>query len=290
MSLNNDDDYEHFLLSNYQKTYIPEKQNIVDYINTMTWPVKQYEQERKPDELLNSEIPKDIYMVWHSSELPPIMKTYIDEEIANNPEFNFFIYNLETCREFIKQNFNEDVLRAFDTLGPMAYKADLWRCCILYIKGGIYLDIKYIPVNGFKFIDIIDKERFTLERDGYFWENGTFGINNALIVAKAGNQILSDCIDNIVDNVNNKFYGFNDLYPTGPGLMGQIYFEYKQRYDDIDLFFVGYPEGKYTIQLGKSIILQSYPEYNAERTAGGKHSYASFYGDKNIYNEKQLNI
>jgi hypothetical protein len=108
--------------------------------------------------------------------------------------------------------------------------------CFIY-NWCIYVDITFMLVDGFKFIDIIDKETFTLERYGNFWENNTFGICNGLIDAKPGNQILHDCIDTIVDNVNNKFYGFNVLYPAGPGLSGEIYFKYNQRYDNINLFF-----------------------------------------------------
>lgn len=282
-SINQQNQLEHFFLSNYKKTYEPQRELINKYIENMTTPVMPYV---KPHKNSDESIPRNVYMTWHSSELPPMMKKHIDIEIANNPEFNFFIYDLEKCRNFIKNHFHISVLNAFDTLQPIAYKADLWRCCVLYIKGGIYLDIKLVPVNGFKFIDIIDKERFTLERDGTFWENKTFGISNALIIAKAGNEILYDCIKNIVDNVNNKFYGFNNLYPTGPGLMGQIYFEHKKRYDDMDLFFVGFPDGRYTMQLGKYVILQSYPEYNIERHNGGQSSYAKFYNERNIYGEK----
>ena len=54
------------------------------------------------------------------------------------------------CREFIKNNFDLDILNAYDILKPGAFKADLWRCCILYIYGGIYLDIKYGCFAGFK--------------------------------------------------------------------------------------------------------------------------------------------
>ena len=45
------------------------------------------------------------------------------------------------CREFIKVNFNPLVLKAYDTLIPTAYKADLFRLCVLYINGGIYGDL-----------------------------------------------------------------------------------------------------------------------------------------------------
>lgn len=276
---------EHFSLNNYTKTYIPIKKDIAEYISQTTTPIEKYGEINVTNINIDSDIPKDIYLVWHSTELPPIMKRYVDDEIKQNPELNFHIYDVDKCKNFIKENFDQSVLNAFDTLNPIAYKVDLWRYCVMYKKGGIYVDIKLMPVNGFKFVNLLDKERFMLERDGSFWENNTFGVSNALIITKPGNQIFLDCIENIVENVNNKFYGFNNLYPTGPGLLGQIYFEYKKKYDDMDLFFVGFIDGKYTIQLEKKIILQSYSEYGTERLMGGQLPYGQVYWDRNIYNE-----
>jgi len=267
--------------------YKVDRKSISMYIRNKTTPVEPYKQTQRG---VDSDIPRNIYMIWHSPELPPIMKTYIDAEIKDNPEFNFFIYDLDKCRKFIADHFRPDVLNAFDKLEPIAYKSDLWRYCVLYVNGGIYLDIKFMPVDGFKFIDIIDKERIPLDYHGNFWENNTFGMYNGLIVAKSGNQILHDCIENIVDNVNNKFYGLNALYPTGSGLLGKIYFKYKQRYDDIDLFFTGFILRRYTIQLGKNIILKSYPEYQIERKLGGQIYYTDIYKSKNIYSEKNTQL
>ena len=51
--------------------------------------------------------------------------------LNNNPEFNHYLYDDKMCREFIKQNFQK-CFYVFDKLKPGAYKADLWRYCILY--------------------------------------------------------------------------------------------------------------------------------------------------------------
>ena len=276
--------FEHLvMLRDHKLEYNPNRYNIARYIRNKTLPIIKYTSPK--NRIINPDIPLNVYMMWHASILPPKMKENLDRAKRNNPEIKFVIYNNDDCRSFIRNNFDEKVLNAYDRLKPAAYKADLWRYCVLYKLGGIYLDIKFMPVNGFKFIDIVDKERFMLERDGTFWSKGTYGISNAMIVVKAGNEILLDCIENIVDNVNNDFYGFNDLYPTGPGLLGQVYFEHKKRYDNLDLFFTGFIDGKYTIQLNNSIILQSYPEYQKERTNGGQKTYGVLYKQRQIYEQ-----
>jgi hypothetical protein len=69
----------------------------------------------------------------------------------------------------------------------------------------------------------MDREHFVLERP-YYWKPGTYGIYNALIIAKPGNPLLFECIQNIVRNTQTNYYGYNPLYPTGPGLLGELYF------------------------------------------------------------------
>jgi len=61
---------------------------------------------------------------------------------TNNSEFDFYMYDVNDQREYIKNNFNEITLKTFDSL-TYNKKSELWKYCILYKKGGIYLDTKY---------------------------------------------------------------------------------------------------------------------------------------------------
>jgi len=157
-------------------------------------------------------IPQNIFQTWHTKLLPPLMFNAVKKIRKNNPRFNYKLFDDNECREFIKQNFRSDVLDAYDRLIPGAYKADLWRYCVLFIHGGIYLDIKYMPNKDFKFIKLCTQEHFVLDADG-------LGIYNAFIVALPGNRILFRAIRQIVSNVQNKYYGESSLYPTGPKLL-----------------------------------------------------------------------
>jgi hypothetical protein len=89
-------------------------------------------------------IPAKLFMTWRSKNYPPRMKANIDYIVANNPELSVHIYDNQECEQFLTQ-FPPEVLAAFQSLKPGAYKADLWRLCILYQFGGIYMDIKLRP-------------------------------------------------------------------------------------------------------------------------------------------------
>ena len=65
-----------------------------------------------------------------------------------NPEFEYIFFNDKDCREFIKENFDNGYLYYYDILYPSAFKADFFRYCYLYKKGGCYFDCKSIILNS----------------------------------------------------------------------------------------------------------------------------------------------
>jgi mannosyltransferase OCH1-like enzyme len=170
-----------------------------------------------------SVIPLVIYQTWYTKNLPPVMKNTVNRLISDNPRFQHVLYDDNECREFIQQNFDQVVVDAFDSLIPGAYKADLWRYCILYKNGGIYIDIKYQCIDGFSLFQLTDKEYFVRDIE---WENKR-GIYNALMVCQPGNQKCWDCIQQIVENVKNRFYGDSPLEPTGPQLLAKYFSDHE---------------------------------------------------------------
>ena len=226
----------------------------------------------------NSIIPLHVYMCWQTKRLPPLMQQNYNNLVAGNPKMTFHLYDDDDCREFIKNHFPEDVLNAFDTLIPGAYKADLWRYCVMYINGGIYMDIKFQCVNGFKFITLTEKEHFVRDRP----QNSIY---NALIVSLPRNEIMRKCIYEIVENVKNKYYGNSNLYPTGPKLIGK-YFTNEQR-NSLSMYFKitnikNKFKDSYIVQNDR-IILRYYKGYRDEqnKTQQTKH-YSELWNNKNI--------
>jgi len=241
---------------------------------------------RKNDNAEEEEIPKVIYQTWRTKTLPTNMRKCVEKLKDENPNYKYYLYDDNECREFIKQNFSDDVVNAFDKLKPGAYKADLWRYCILYINGGIYLDIKYQSVNGFSFNYLNpNKEYFVLERPG-FWEKRHYGIYNALMICKPKNETLLHCIRHIVENVKNNYYGINSLYPTGPGLLGKMYFHPNTILKQMNELEMNYDCNKYDLILYKNrIIFKNYDEYRLEQKKNSSKShYDILWRKKQIYN------
>jgi mannosyltransferase OCH1-like enzyme len=228
-----------------------------------------------------SVIPLNLYQTWHSKKLDEKMQECVDKLKYSNPEFNHYLYDENDCEKFIEDNFNKDVLIAYRKLIPSAFKADLWRYCILYINGGIYIDIKYYTVNGFKLIELTDKEYFVKDIE----PNGS-GVYNAFIICKPGNKKLLNAINNIVKNTNNNFYGNSAFEPTGPLLLKQEF-----RKDEIENMRLSIGENecptKTCINLDGRPILAIYKEYYSSRMEKNIN-YHEAWKNRNIYTNKNL--
>jgi hypothetical protein len=169
-------------------------------------------------------IPKNIFQTHASTELTEGAYKAIQTWRELNPTWNHYFFTDADQRTFIEENFSQDVLWAYDQLIPGAYKADLWRYCVLYIKGGIYVDHKLaldIPLDS-----VIPEElEFASYQDrpmpSYAQKELLFYVWQAFIISKPQHPFLKHAIDLVVENIKNGWYGHDTLAITGPGLLGQ---------------------------------------------------------------------
>jgi len=247
------------------------KNKLIEYIKINT-PYNNFKNEYKPI------MPLKIFQTWSSKILPPKMKMIVDNLKRQNPRFEHYLFDDNDCREFIKEHFEKDVLDAFDSLIPGAYKADLWRLCVLYINGGIYLDIKISCINGFKLIELTEKNHFVKDRPP------PLSIYNAVMACEKNHPFLLLSIRKIVENVKNKYYGLSPLCPTGPIMMGELILKNNLKLN-IDLHH--YINGGYIIYKNKFVFSTIYPEYveemKKENNKINKKKYIIMWNERNIY-------
>ena len=178
-----------------------------------------------------------VFMYWHSNEMPQEYQIYIEANKKLCPDLTFVTFNSETARDFIKNNYSSDCLYAYNKLKPYAYKCDLFRYCILYLEGGIYMDTKIQFTTLFKSWlknhTLDNKDKCVLLQDFQFGEESYTtpdnkiikypAIQNAFIISNKNNTLLKLAIDNIIQNTKNNYYGQTSLSVTGPGLLGRLY-------------------------------------------------------------------
>jgi hypothetical protein len=173
-------------------------------------------------------IPKIIFQTMESNLTLLNIKSCISQIKTLNPDYKYYYFTSRDCREFIKKEF-PDVLEHYDVLLPGAYKADLWRYCVLYKYGGFYMDIRMYPYMGFdsiitkntEFVSCIDVTQNMLYQ--------------AILGAAPGNKAIRLAIDKCVQNIRERSVATSDLAVTGPGVMGSALNKSMGRPEEKDL-------------------------------------------------------
>jgi hypothetical protein len=118
-------------------------------------------------------------------------------------EYRF--YTDQDCEDFIEQHFPSEVLEAYRALLPGAFKADLFRYCVLLICGGIYADIDVMLDSTLDiaiaadvgFMVPIDKPKTRSGAQTCLW--------NGLLASSPGHPFLAKALETAVNTVRNRF-------------------------------------------------------------------------------------
>ena len=129
---------------------------------------------------------------------------------------DYTFYDNEAVEKFLDTHFAPEIRAAYDSLNPLAYKADLARYCILYKKGGWYLDVGLTAIGRQDRNADLYAFRSMNRYSGTSW-----ACDNGMFYAEAGNPALEIAIEMVVESVSNKYYGKTPLCPTGPSLWGR---------------------------------------------------------------------
>jgi hypothetical protein len=133
------------------------------------------------------------------------------------PGANHRIYDKQTLRQFLVDNYDGEVVWAYDKLRPYAYKSDLARFCLLGKLGGWYLDISIRIANR---VELGEQIRFLGFRDIQRHSASSWACNTAIVFSKPGNKVFETAISYVIRNCHEEYYGRTPLCPTGPTVFG----------------------------------------------------------------------
>ena len=134
------------------------------------------------------------------------------------PNAEYHLYSGEEIEEIIKSNFEDDVFTAYKKLKPYSYKGDLARFCLLYLYGGLYIDLNVKLINT---IPNLDKLNFFAFKDIAKSSKRSWSVANSIIFATKKSKIMKKCIDIIVENCKNEYYGISVLDVSGCIVLGR---------------------------------------------------------------------
>lgn len=260
----------------------------------------EYENENETSikDLPKQSIPRIIYQTFEAYEVPDGMFKSINSWLDLNPEYEHYFFNEEDRVDFIEKHFDSRVLNSYLNLIPGAFRADLWRCCVLYENGGVYVDSDMICLKSLNEL-IKDVDTFITCRDDPM---STKFLANGFIASTPKHPFLKKQIDNIVDNVENlrvRYY----LDISGPGLLGKSVNEICGRTEHGE-FELGINEiNGYSFKVLKHdwqtknfsydnspILITEYPNKNGEMDKVGNPSFYSLVQKGEIYQSIPSNI
>jgi hypothetical protein len=153
-------------------------------------------------------IPKIIHQTWSE----PLTKerypnwSQLQMSLRNQEGYDYRFYTDNEARELVKSHFPPEVVQAYDDLLPGAYKADLFRYCVLLIHGGVYADVDVLVVSKLDAL-ITDDVGFVIPLDLQRFppSDGALCLWNGFMAASPGHPYLAKAIENVVNAVRNRY-------------------------------------------------------------------------------------
>lgn len=160
-------------------------------------------------------IPKIIHQTHESNSLRRDNYLAVQILINMNLEYEYKFYNATERRQYIVDNFEDNVVIAYNKLNHGTFKADLFRYCVLYKEGGIYIDCKSYPFSPFRTF-ILSDSNFCI-----FIDTTDHRPQNGFIMCTPYNIIIQNTINLAVSNILLGKYGINPLDITGPEVLAK---------------------------------------------------------------------
>mmetsp|Transcript_19621 Transcript_19621/g.30248 ORF Transcript_19621/g.30248 Transcript_19621/m.30248 type:complete len:755 (-) Transcript_19621:44-2308(-) len=219
-------------------------------------------------------IPRIVHQTWFedvTAEKYPNMYRLINSWKLSGWEYKF--YDDNASKRFLERHFPPEVKDAYDSLVPGAFKADLFRYCVLLIHGGIYADMDVMLESNLD-VSIGPDVGFMVPRDEPGNQVGKqMCAWNGLLAAAPGHSILANAIQNVVNNARNRFtsvdmdnmfcpnpelsilHAFDTLFTAGPCILGATINEVMGRNRQTQFEPGTLPDPQHKLFPGRAIIL-----------------------------------
>lgn len=164
---------------------------------------------KNPDKILEDNINKNIIpnILFQTYYNKTVIPNYILENVqlyAKN--YKYYLLDDNDALKFLNTYFDVKIVNKFNNLKLGAHKADLLRYCLLYIYGGIYIDIKTILIKNLDDIFVNKSYFYTClsinKKDLY----------QGIIASPPQNIIFLALINFIVNTRQNKIDNFYSIF------------------------------------------------------------------------------
>lgn len=191
------------------------------------------------DKYLINRNSKIIHQVWFGIIPNPAiakkafegLKKYRDSWIINNPSWSYICWDLNKCRELMK-NYYPQHIEMYDKYPYHIQRCDAVRYFILHRYGGLYADMDYFCNRSWD--DVLEnytKDIYLVETPNKIYND--VHISNSLMYSKAGHVFWSKIFIELEMYKKPPMYYSRHvaiMFTTGPGILNRVFNKYKNRY------------------------------------------------------------
>ena len=162
-------------------------------------------------------IPRVIFQTHFNRSVPSKMQLLMQTLKDMNPSFAYRYYADDEATRFTKDHCGDRVWRALLRLRAGAFRADIWRYCVLWSHGGVYVDTDFesmVPMDSFL---RIEDEFVSVEDNGNGW------VFNAFIACTPKHQLAHGLMMEAVRRVELRYHAGNPLSVTGPWMAACVF-------------------------------------------------------------------
>jgi hypothetical protein len=144
------------------------------------------------------EIPKVIIQTYSTKSKIP--KKIYDNISKYGEGYEHVIFDDQECRHFLQTHYGQSYVQIFNSFRRGQHKADFFRYCYLYERGGVYLDIK---IELIKPLDEIIHDSKLIYSVMSIHKNTMF---QGIIFTPPKAALFRKAIDNMIETIQGKRY------------------------------------------------------------------------------------
>jgi mannosyltransferase OCH1-like enzyme len=183
-------------------------------------------------------IPQIIHQIWLQGEraIPVKLRRYSLKWRELNPDFEYILWDNQKIIEDILPKYPDRFRKIYDEYPHLIQRADFGRYLILFLMGGIYVDMDMRPVQHIRdlYLDMCKYEIVFGKINTRLVDRLVFGavgsspegVNNAVIMCSPRSNAMAEIITECSLMFKSRWrYVNNQIYiqkSTGPGLIGKV--------------------------------------------------------------------
>lgn len=163
----------------------------------------------------NSSHPEGYYPQKYSDSVKSI--------IEKHPDFEIKVWNYYSVRDLIKESFDKSTLSSFDSFKKIISKCDFARMCVVYVFGGVYVDLDFYFRDTISTLFGDNKILLWREPNEHQYNFYTQPlISNGIFASEKENRFIYGWIEQMKNN-SSLLLRDNVLISTGPQGLGKFY-------------------------------------------------------------------